>query len=215
MSCVGQLPARPSCHAGVPAERSAMSVLRGWVWVWAAWAFFHTFLLCHALAEPKAAVFGGVPIIDEKGKRKYYHSPASALLLLFTWASGAGLLASRRHWWLSLCWGQDLLTGLDTYKPVRHVGMYADGRLVGGSADPGHLTERWVQVCNEHLCPTTIASQGRSMPRKRETLLTDSYIFSFLWSQEYISRPHPVTFQMLKYSKEKKIANWMFLNLLS
>lgn len=49
-----------------------MSVLRGWVWVWASWAYFHTLLFCNALAEPKAAVFGGVPIIDEKGKRKYY-----------------------------------------------------------------------------------------------------------------------------------------------
>lgn len=79
-----------------------MSVLRGWVWVWVAWAYFHTFLLCHALAEPKAAVFGGVPIIDEKGKkRKLYYSPSAAalllLLLLFTWAGDVGFLASRRH----------------------------------------------------------------------------------------------------------------------
>uniref|UniRef100_A0A0N7ZBW8 Tyrosine-protein kinase receptor n=2 Tax=Scylla olivacea TaxID=85551 RepID=A0A0N7ZBW8_SCYOL len=43
-----------------------MSVLRGWVWVWASWMYFHTLLFCNALAEPKAAVFGGVPIIDEK-----------------------------------------------------------------------------------------------------------------------------------------------------
>lgn len=67
--CAGPLTARPSCHAGVPAEqRSAMSVPGRWVLVWAAWAYSHTFLLCHAVAEPKAAVFGGVPIIDEKGK---------------------------------------------------------------------------------------------------------------------------------------------------
>ncbi|KAK3853602.1 hypothetical protein Pcinc_039867 [Petrolisthes cinctipes] len=43
------------------------NTLRGWAWVWAAWAYFHAFLPCEALAEPKAAVFGGVPIIDEKG----------------------------------------------------------------------------------------------------------------------------------------------------
>ncbi|XP_045603194.1 tyrosine-protein kinase transmembrane receptor Ror isoform X1 [Procambarus clarkii] len=42
------------------------SILRAWAWIWAACAYFHTFLPCHALAEPKAAVFGGVPIIDEK-----------------------------------------------------------------------------------------------------------------------------------------------------
>ncbi|XP_063603462.1 tyrosine-protein kinase transmembrane receptor ROR2-like isoform X1 [Penaeus indicus] len=39
---------------------------RAWVWVWVAWAYFYACLPCHALAEPKAAVFGGVPIIDEK-----------------------------------------------------------------------------------------------------------------------------------------------------
>lgn len=44
---------------------------RAWVWVWVAWAYFYACLPCHALAEPKAAVFGGVPIIDEKGKETF------------------------------------------------------------------------------------------------------------------------------------------------